>query len=108
MTKSHPCFGRGPLIGGRIEPAGYLILMWPMVVIWAACPSAAVFAAPLNVLLIVTDDMNNELGCYGNETVHSPHIDELARRGMLFERAYCQVTALQSVASEFLEWIASA
>jgi len=43
-----------------------------------------------NVLFIAVDDMRVELGCYGHEHIRSPHVDRLARRGVLFERAYCQ------------------
>ncbi len=42
-----------------------------------------------NVLLICVDDLKPLLGCYGDPLAHSPNIDALAKRGVLFERAYC-------------------
>ena len=44
----------------------------------------------LNLLFIAVDDLRPELGCYGNRTIHTPHIDSIAERGLTFLRAYCQ------------------
>jgi iduronate 2-sulfatase len=44
-----------------------------------------------NVLLIVADDLKaSVLGCYGDKLCNTPNLDRLARKGMVFQRAYCQ------------------
>ncbi|MGZ0173650.1 MAG: sulfatase, partial [Planctomycetales bacterium] len=43
-----------------------------------------------DILMIVVDDLRPMLGCYGDARIKTPNIDRLARRGVVFERAYCQ------------------
>lgn len=54
-----------------------------------AVPAAGAAARP-NVLFIAADDLRMNLGCYGDPVAKTPNLDRLARRGVTFERAYCQ------------------
>ncbi len=42
-----------------------------------------------NVLLICVDDLKPTIGAYGDKLAKTPHLDRLAARSVLFERAYC-------------------
>lgn len=54
----------------------------------AVAPRAEAQQPPPNILWIFVEDMNDWLGCYGDELVKTPHIDALAARGTRFQRAY--------------------
>ena len=66
------------------------ILLGLLISTFATNCVAADVKRPMNVLFVVSDDLNNDLGCYGNRLVKSPNIDRLAARGVTFNHAYCQ------------------
>lgn len=56
----------------------------PVIPVRAAAP-----AGPLNILLILADDLGwADLGCHGADLHETPRIDALAREGMRFNQAY--------------------
>ena len=41
-----------------------------------------------NILWIISEDMSQDQGCYGNELIQTPTIDKLAKEGMRFTNMY--------------------
>ncbi len=80
----------------------FLILGTMAILAWPALSFAEEQPKKLNVLYIVSDDLNNSLGCYGHPQVKSPRIDDLAKRGVRFDRAYCQFPLCNPSRSSFL------
>lgn len=52
--------------------------------------AGAAFAEKPNILFIAVDDLKPMLGCYGDEEIHTPHLDQLAERGTVFLNNACQ------------------
>lgn len=62
----------------------------------AACATAPRPARPPNVVVMLVDDLGwRDLGAYGQQIARTPHIDRLAREGMLFGQA-CAVNPVCS------------
>jgi len=54
----------------------------------AATTVPAIAAVRPNILWISCEDINPNLGCYGDPHAHSPNIDRLARQGVRYTRAF--------------------
>lgn len=57
-------------------------------IVFAAGAGQAADRRPLNVLFIIADDLNCDIGPYGHPLVQTPHLDALARDGLTFRNAF--------------------
>ena len=65
--------------------------IYPKQIFASGSSNSEAHATQPNILFIAIDDLRPELGCYGAEHIISPNIDKLAREGIVFDRAYCQM-----------------
>ena len=55
------------------------VMIWPALVLVVVATSSDSRPAP-NVLILLVDDLGvGDLGCYGNTSLLTPHMDSLAR-----------------------------
>lgn len=59
-------------------------------------------AAERNIVLFVADDHGKDAGCYGNTVIQTPHMDALARDGVVFDQAYCTTASCSASRSVIL------
>ena len=67
----------------------FCLLLTVGVTVFGSLLAPAAAAKP-NVLFLICDDLNCDLGCYGHPLVQTPNIDRLAARGVRFANAHCQ------------------
>jgi arylsulfatase A-like enzyme len=65
-----------------------ILLGLAVVLLWFGNAARAMAADPPNILWMVVDDMSANLGCYGEKTIQTPHLDRLAREGTRFTHAF--------------------
>ena len=63
-------------------------LLWAMMPLLTACNGQQDSQKP-NILYIMCDDLGyNDLACYGQQYINTPHLDQMAKEGMRFTQAY--------------------
>lgn len=78
----------------------FAVLLPSLTLVCAA--AAASPARPPNILLIISDDLRDSVGSYGNAQVHTPHLDAFAKEAVRFDRAYAQYPVCGPSRASFL------
>ena len=108
-VKSHPPHGSRlldcllPRTDTTLTHLQYLIRLFSKVLIASAISLTTYsLAKSPNILLIVSEDNGQELGCYGEPYVKTPVLDQLASEGVLFKNAYVAQAGCSQSRAAFL------
>ncbi len=77
---------------------------WSFSLAFTLLGASAIAAEPerRHVLFISVDDLRPALGAYGESAASTPHIDALAKSGVVFTSAFCQYTVCNPSRASFL------
>lgn len=79
----------------------YQFVLAVLLAVSIACKKETPKAAP-NILWIVVEDMSSHFGYQGEELVTTPHIDQLAKEGVVFNNAYCSAAVCSASRSALI------
>ncbi|MCB1121831.1 MAG: sulfatase [Verrucomicrobiae bacterium] len=66
-------------------------------------PSSFILGASRpNILWIIIDDMSPNLSCYGETLIETPHVDQLAKEGVMFSKAFVTAPVCSTNRSAFI------
>lgn len=72
------------------RPIAVVVCLGVQVLVWHAVACQGLAAERPNVLLLVSDDQRPDtIGALGNAAIRTPHLDALARRGVVIQNASC-------------------
>jgi len=71
------------------------LLLFPILSVFADTPRP-------NVVWFVIDDMSADFSCYGETAITTPHVDRLARDGILFKNAFVTAPVCSSSRSAMI------
>ncbi|MFO0946118.1 MAG: arylsulfatase [Planctomycetota bacterium] len=75
---------------GPFEVSAY---RWAPILFFSLLAGSATGAEKPNILFILADDLGyGDLGCYGQKTIRTPHLDQFATEGMRFTQCYAGST----------------
>jgi arylsulfatase A-like enzyme len=80
LAPGAPTKGTAPVLLSFLMVAAVMLM---------AVPVSATTAPAPNIILILADDLGyGDLGCYGQRTIQTPHLDRMAREGLRFTQFY--------------------
>lgn len=78
------------------------LIVFRLAVVFLITPPPVFADSRPNVLFVIADDLNCAVGPYGDQTAITPNLNRLAKRSLVFERAYCQQAVCNPSRSSFL------
>ena len=95
---NHPARQHNPFMTFTRFPCCGLL---PFLGVWVGTVHGAAPIRP-NILWLIAEDFSAHLGCYGTKEVSTPNLDQLAKEGVRYTRAYTTAPVCSASRSAFM------